>query len=160
MRTYDVIIFSFLLALVGCSQLIRVEIDDYIKHKTYYKGKRVIITADLENIVERYNLYQGSEVEVTAAIGYFGNRNYRTWYLILERGGKKLRCYEDGCRLYPGRDALFLVKQAKRERGEVTVRGKLMRDGIELNRLSYKKHTINTNTKPPEIRVPTTGFYF
>jgi len=133
--------------------------DSYLKNQAYYKGKRVIITADLENILERYELYQGKEVELSAPVTYFGKWNFRTWYLILEKNGRKIRCYEDEYRIYAGRDALSLLKFAKSEGSEVTIRGKLKHDGIELNRLIYKDYVVNTNSKPPEFRMPFAGTF-
>lgn len=153
MGTYYYLAFSFTLStFLACAPLIKTDLDSYLRDQTDYKGKQVVITADLENILERYELYQGKEVEISAPVTYFGKWNFRTWYLMLEEDGKKIRCYENEYRVYPGIDALSLLKIAKSEGGEVTVRGKLKPDGIELNRLFYKEYAVDTNSKPPEFR--------
>jgi len=158
MGKYYYLVLSFTLtAFLGCAPLIKTDLDSYLQNQAYYKGKHVIITADLENILERYELYQGKEVELSAPITYFGKWNFRTWYLILEKDSKKIRCYEDEYRIYPGWDALSLLRFAKNEGGEVTVRGKLKHEGIELNQLIYKDYVVNTNSKPPEFRMPFGG---
>ena len=160
MGKFYLTLFFYLIALFACKPLVRVDMDSYMHNKEYYEGKRVVFTTDLENVVSKYKVYQGKEVEISAPVTYFGRNNFRTWYLVLEKEGKKIRCYEDEYRIYSGRDALFLIRRAKREGKEVTVRGRLTRDGIELNRLTYKEYCVNTNSKPPEMRIPKFGSYF
>ena len=158
MGKYYYLVFYFTLsAFLACAPLIKTDLDSYLQDQAYYKGKQVVITADLENILERYELYQGKEVEFSAPVTYFGKWQFRTWYLMLEKDGKKIRCYENEYRIYPGRDALSLLRIVKSEGGEITVRGKVKPDGIELNRLIYKEYAVNTNSKPPEFRMPFFG---
>ncbi len=133
-------------------QVIKTDIDTYLQNQAEYMGKRIVFKTDLEDVFKRYAMYQGKEVELTAPLAYFGDRRFWTWHLILEKDGKKIRCYETKYRLYSGRNALYLLSQARSEGGEVTVRGILMKDGIELNRLMYKHYVVNTNIKPHRTR--------
>jgi len=146
-----------LIVFFCCARLVKTDLDDYLQNKSYYKGKHVVITTDFKNILQRYELYKGKEVELTAPVTYFGDRGFRTWYLFLERDGQKIRCYEQDYRLSPGWDAVSLLNFAKSDGGEITVRGRVTQDGIELNRITCKERTVNTNSKPPEYRIPSGG---
>ena len=152
--------FAFtLVAFPGCAPLVKTTMDSYLEKPEYYKGKKVVFTTDLDDLLERYELYRNKEVELTAPLAYFGERKFWTWYLILEKNGKKIRCYETRYRVYPGHDALFLLRQARSEGGEVTVRGVPMYDGIELDRLIYKNSVVATNYKPYRYRHYYGGYY-
>ena len=136
-----------LVVMVGCTPMVKIDIDTYLQNPGNYKNMDVVFTADLDDLLERYELYRGKEVEVTAPATSFGNWKFWTWYLILEKNGNKVRAYESEYRIYPDLYALDLMKVARSEKGEVTVRGTLCRDGIELDRLAYKDFSINTNLK-------------
>lgn len=136
-----------LVVILGCTPMIKIDIDTYLRNPDYYRKMDVVFTTDLEDLLERYELYQGKEIEVTASVISFGHWNFWTWHLILEKNGKKVRAYESEYRIYPDRYTLNLMKVVRSEGGEVTVRGELHRDGIELDRLAYKDFSINTNIK-------------
>ncbi len=159
LRKITIALAFTLVAFPGCAPLVKTTMDSYLKNQEYYKGKRVVFTTDLEDLLERYELYRNKEVELTAPLAYFGKRKFWTWYLILEKNGKKIRCYETRYRLYPGQDALFLLLQARSEGGEVTVRGVPMYGGIELNRIIYKNSVVATNYKPYRYRHYYRGYY-
>ena len=142
-----VLVFS-LVACIGCAPLVKTTLDSYLENQDYYKGKKVVFTTDLDDLLDRYELYRNKAVELTAPLAYFGERKFRTWYLILEKNGKKIRCYESRYRNYPGHDAVNLLLQARSEGGEVTVRGVPMYDGIELDQLAYKNSVVFTNYNP------------
>ena len=132
---------------LGCSHMVKTDMATYLSNQEAFKGKQVVFTTDLKDLVERYEIYRGKEVELTAPFSYFGRWNFWTWYLFLESGGKTIRAYESEYRNYSDRYALLLMRVARNEKGSVTVRGKVERDGIELTRLSYKNFTVNTNYK-------------
>lgn len=144
----NIVLALTLVTFLGCAPLVKTNMDSYLKNKEYYKGKKIIFAAELEDLFERYELYKHNEVELTAPLTYFGERKFWTWYLILEKDGEKIRCYETKYRVYPGQDAINLLSQARSEGGEVTVRGWLNYDGIELNRLMYKDYLVRTNYSP------------
>jgi len=147
-RKINILLAFTLVSFLGCAPLVKTNIDSYLKNQEDYKGKKIVFTAELEDILKRYELYKNKEIELTAPLAYFGERRFWTWYLILEKDGKKIRCYETKYRLYPGRNALLLLSQARSKGGEVTVRGRLKYDGIELDRLIYKGYVVNTNDRP------------
>ena len=148
MRRYNLIVFVSLVTLLGCTKMIRVDADTYMQNQAFYEGKNVLIKADLEDVLEQYKLYKGKNIELTAPVTSYGGWGFSGWYLFLEKEGKKIRCYEERYRYYLPWRALYLVRRAKSEKGEVTARGKLRKDGIELCQLTYKNLTVNTNSVP------------
>ena len=135
----------------GCTPMIKADLDTYLENQETFKGKPVVFKTDLQDLFERYDQYRGKEIELTSSVSYFGSRNFWTWHLILDNGINKIRAYESEYRLYPDRYALFLLRVARSEKGNVTIRGKLERNGIELNRLFYKDFAVNTNIKANRI---------
>ena len=145
MKKYKVIVCLFIVVLWGCTKQIRVDADDYKKNPSLYEGKAAIISVDLKDILENYELFLGKKVEIMAPITHFEKRDSPGWYLTLEKDGKKIRCYEDDYQRFVPRDALYLARWAKKEGGTVTAKGKVMKWGIELDNLAYKSLTVNTN---------------
>jgi len=137
-----------LLILSGCKHMVRTDIDTYLENRQEYKRKRVVLTTDLEDILNRYELYQNKEVELSAPVSYFGKEGFSTFYLNLAKDGKQIRAYEDNYQHYVNRDALQLLIWAKSDGGEVTVRGKLKEEGIELLQLAYNDYVVDTNVRP------------
>jgi hypothetical protein len=144
------ILIAFL--VTGCTHMIKTDMDTYLQNQEEYKRKKIVFTTDLEDLVDRYELYRGREVELTAPITYFGKEDFSTWYLILARDEKQIRAYEDNYHNYIHPDALQLLTWAKSEGGEVTVRGKLKEMGIELNQLTYNEYFVHTNRRPYRYR--------
>ena len=68
-----------LIAFLGCTPLVKTDMDCYLQNQEYYKGKYVVFTTDLENILERYELYEGKEVELTAPVTYVGKSGFSRW---------------------------------------------------------------------------------
>ena len=136
------------LSLPGCIEIVKTDVDAYLHNQKAFRGKHVIFTTTLEDLLTRYELYQGKEVELSAPVSYFRKEDFPTWYLTLERDGKQLRAYEDSYSDYVDVYALNLMIWAKSEGGEVTVRGKLKEKGIELNQLAYKEYYIDTDALP------------
>ena len=162
MKRYYLIVCVSLIALLGCTKMIRVDADTYMKNQAFYEGKHVLIKADLEDVLDQYKLYKGKNVELTAPVTYYGDWGFSGWYLTLEKDGKELRCYEERYKYYLPWKALYLVRWAKSEGGEVTTRGKLKNDGVELYQLAYKDLTVNTNTVPfvHDYNFSGNGYYF
>ena len=151
-----------LLAVTGCMQkeLVRVDLDTYLKNQQQYKDKRVVITASLQDIAEHYDRYKNREIEVSAPLTYYGSSGFWTWYVLLEKDGKKLRCYEYRYRIYPDPSAVDLALSARSQGGNVTAQGELMSDGLELNRLKYSGYDIDTNSDLYKYRYMPLGRYW
>ena len=144
-----VLLFTVVVSsLPGCIQIVKTDLDSYLQNQKAFRRKHVIFTTTLEDLLTRYELYQGREVELSAPVSYFGKEDFPTWYLTLERDGKQLRAYEDSYRNYVDVYALNLMIWVKSEGGEVTVRGKLKEKGVELNQLAYKEYYIDTDALP------------
>jgi hypothetical protein len=131
-------------------EIVNVDLDTYLKNQQQYQGeqfkdKEVVIAATLKDVNERYDLYRGKNIELSAPVIYYGKSLFWTWYITLEKDGFKLRCYEDHYRLYPDRLAVDAALKARKSGDEVTVRGKLYSDGLEMERLIYNGYNIDTN---------------
>jgi len=143
------VLFSIVLAsLPGCIQMVQTDLDTYLQNQKAFRRKHVIFTTTLEDLLSRYELYQGKDVELSAPVSYFGKEDFHTWYLTLERDGKLLRAYEDSYKNYVDIYTLNLMIWVKSEGGDVTVRGKLKEKGIELNQLAYREYYIDTDALP------------
>ena len=147
MRKYQFIILLFLVVLWGCTKQIRVDADNYMQNPAHYEGKHTLISVELKDILENYELFEGKDIEVMASVTHFEKRDSPGWYLTLEKDGNSIRAYEDDYQRFVPRDAVYLARWAKREGGDVIARGKVMEGRIELNHLSYKTFTVNTNTQ-------------
>ena len=77
-----VILFS------GCTvkEQVRVDIDKFIKDQASYIDEDVVITATLEDVVSRYDLYRGKKIELSAPFSYFGSEKFWTCILCCKRG--------------------------------------------------------------------------
>jgi len=148
MKKYYGVAFFSIATLFGCTHMIRVDADTYIQNQASYEGKHTIIKSELEDVLENYELFQGKDIEITAPVTHFEERDSPAWFLTLEKNGKKIRGYEDDYIGYVPPDTLYLARWARREGGEVTARGKLKKGGIELDQLSYKNFIVNTNDMP------------
>ncbi len=144
-KYYSILVLLFV-GFAGCAtEQIKLDLDTYNKNPQAYKGKEVIITTTLKDVVENNARYRGKVVELSAPLTYYGYVSYWTWYVLLEKDGKKLRCYEYHYRLDLDQLAVDLALQARVSHKEVTVRGTVEKAGIELDRLIYDGYNINTN---------------
>jgi len=151
--TKNFVTLVFLLLLMsGCmpKEIVRVDLDTYLKNQQQYQGeqfkdKEVVITTTLKDVNERYALYKGKIIELSAPVTYYGKSLFWTWYITLEKDGIKMRCYEDHYRLYPDTLAVNVALKARIRSDEVTVRGKLYTDGLEMEGLIYNGYNIDTN---------------
>jgi len=128
----------------GCTvkEQVRVDIDSYMKDQAAYTDKAVVISAELEDIVSRYLLYRGKKIEVTAPFSYFGTRSFWTWYILLQKDEKTLRCYTRHYRIKVANDALHLLRLARHKEEPVTVTGVLNKEGIDIERISYENMSV------------------
>ena len=145
MRNYCMLCFFSLTALLGCAELIRVDAETYMLNPGMYEGQYILISADLEEVLEHYQLLQGLDIEIAAHITHFEERDAPSWFVTLEKDGNTIRAYEDNYRRFVPSDADYLARWAKREGDPVTAQGKLYSWGIELDQLIYRDLIINTN---------------
>ena len=59
MRNYLILCFFVVTALTGCVEQIRVDAETYKLNPGMYEGKYTLISVDLEEVLENYQLYQG-----------------------------------------------------------------------------------------------------
>ena len=134
--------YIFLCAMIlfsGCTskEQVRVDIDKFILDQTSYINKDVTITATLKDIVSRYHLYLGKQIEVSAPFTYYGSEKFWTWYIRLEKGADMLRCYTHYYRIKPENRATNLLLMAKNKKEPITVIGDLHRDGLDIKEFFY-----------------------
>ena len=132
---YFLIVF---ILISGCTvkEQVRVDIDKFIKDQASYIDEDVVITATLEDVVSRYDLYRGKKIELSAPFSYFGSEKFWTWYIMLQKGENTLRCYTNHYRLRTAKEALNLLMRAERKKESITVLGVLTNDGIDIEMFS------------------------
>jgi hypothetical protein len=146
------LLFCFVFIFACAKPWIKVNVATYMQNPDLDKKNSVILATDLESVVDDYEFYKNKQVEITAPLSYFGNEEFRTWYLLLEKDEKKLRCYEYNWykyRNYMDIIAYQLLTRAEIEGGEVTVTGRVTKRGIELRRLAYDGIAVNTDYYSP-----------
>jgi hypothetical protein len=139
-----ILIGMVLLFISGCmvKEQVRVDIDSFIKDQASYIDEDVVITAVLEDVVSRYSLYRGKKIEITAPVHYFGPRNFWTWYVLLQKDEKTLRCYTHYYRIKVANDALRLLRRAKNKKEAIIVMGVLKKDGLDIERIFHDGITV------------------
>ena len=145
MRNFCMLCFFSLTALLGCVELIRVDAETYMRNPAIYEGQYILIATNLEEVLEHYQLLQGLDIEITAPLTHFEERDGPSWFVTLEKGGNMIKAYEDNYQRFVPAEADYLARWAKREGGTVIAQGKLMEWGIELDQLTYRELIVNTN---------------
>ena len=161
MKIFTLLLLITVVIFMGCSPkpVVKVDLDNYLRNSGKYSGKNIIITATIEDLQKRYDLYKDRVVEVASVVLYYGSNNFWTWYILLEKNGKTVRCYAHQYRVEPGRDALHMVRWAQSEKGELTVQGTLRNDGIEIIYMKYGGDTVTPYYKPTDhLTVPYYNF--
>ena len=148
MKSYARLPAVFLILLIGCAPMIRVDADTYLHNQELYEGKGTIITAELGEVFENHELFQGKRVEITAPITHFEERDAPSWFIVLEKDGHKIRGYESDFLGWVPPDAVYLARWAKKEGGDVIAQGKLIGEWLELDQLTYKTLIVNTSAIP------------
>ena len=145
MTRHFLAIFLTIISLWGCTQITRVDIDNYVHNQGQYKENDVLITANLQELLGNYEIVKGKDIEVTAPIFHFEERDTPSWFLVIGNKGKSIRAYENSYRRFIPWQAIYLARLAKKQGGEVAVRGRLLEWGIELDQLTYGDIIVNTN---------------
>ena len=132
----------FLIAFIlfsGCTvkEQVRVDIDKFIKDQASYIDKDVVITATLEDVVSRYDLYRGKKVELSAPFSYSGTQGFWTWYILLQKGENTLHCYTHYYRIKPTSEATHLLRRAESKKEPIKILGFLYRDGLDIKEIYY-----------------------
>ncbi len=148
MKSYARLPVVFLIILIGCSPMMRIDADTYLHNQELYEGKATIITAELGEVFENYELFQGKRIEITAPIIHFEERDAPSWFIVLEKDGQQIRGYESDFLGWVPPDAVYLARWAKKEGGDVIAQGKLIGEGMELDQLTYKTLIVNTSAIP------------
>ncbi len=142
--------YIFLCAVIffsGCTvkETVRIDIDKFTKDQASYVDEDVIITATLEDIVSRYDLYSGKKIELSAPFSYFGIGKFWTWSVMLQKGENTLRCYTHYYRSKPSNDAINLLRMARSKNEPITILGVLNKDGIDIEKFSYNGASVRTD---------------
>ena len=144
-----VILFS------GCTvkEQVRVDIDKFIKDQASYIDEDVVITATLEDVVSRYDLYRGKRIELSAPFRYFGSDKFWTWYVMLRKGENTLRCYTHYYRIKPSNRATGLLRRAESKKASIRILGFLYQDGLDIKEIYHDGISVR-----PDLFIPR-GFY-
>lgn len=142
-----ILLVFILVAFLGCAptQLVMTDMNNYLKNQEEYDGKYVVFITELEELIEKPELFKDKMVQITGTITYVGDMGFPRWNIILEKNGKKILAYEDDYRTIIRGDVLTILRKAKHEKGEVVVRGKLKSNGIELKQVVYKEYVLYTD---------------
>ena len=143
------LVLPALVLFCGCSQKItRVDSTTYFDNQSAYSEKFTIISADLVEVADNTDIFEGKWIEIKAPITHFEERDSPAWYLIFEKEGRKIRAYENDFLGWVPPDAAYLARWAKHEGGEVTALGKILKGKIELDELTYRGLIVNTSAIP------------
>jgi hypothetical protein len=136
-----VILFS------GCTvkEQVRIDIDKFIKDQASYIDEDVVITATLEDVVSRYDLYRGKKIELTAPFNYFGIGKFWTWSVMLQKDENTLRCYTHYYKSKPSNEAINLLRMARSKNEPITILGVLNKEGIDIEKFSYNGASVRTD---------------
>ncbi|MCX8042506.1 MAG: hypothetical protein N3B18_00085 [Desulfobacterota bacterium] len=139
--------------MAGCAprQRIVLELDQYLAHPEAYKQYDVIISARVNDILERYDDYRNKRVQVTAPFEYFGHYGFWTWHIMLNDNGNRLRCYSHHYRISAEWDAKNLLMRARAAGKPITVNGLLYRDGIDILEITYDDQIVRPHVKPVRV---------
>jgi len=143
--------YIFLCAVIlfsGCTvkEQVRVDIDRFTKDQASYIDEDVIITATLEDVVSRYHLYRGKKIELSAPFSSYGTKGFWTWYVMLQKGEKTLRCYTHYYRLRPDSSAINLLKRAAYKKGSIKILGFLYQDGLDIKEIYHDGMSVRPDT--------------
>ncbi len=129
----SVILFS------GCTvrEQVRVDIDKFIRDQASYIDEDVVITATLEDVVSRYDLYRGKKIELSAPFSYFGSKGFWTWYIMLQKEENTLRCYTHHYRVRIANEARNLLRRAQNKKEPIKILGVLYGEGLQIEVISY-----------------------
>ncbi len=144
-------ICAFVLLAVASCALPRVHstLDEVLADPATFDNCELIITADIADVLNRYQLYHGRRVELTGTVAYYGHRSFWTWHIMLADGQQQLRCYTHHYRLSVGRDAQAMLLRAFAAQKPLSVNGILRNDGIDIREIVYEEQIVRPDYKPP-----------
>lgn len=132
----------------GCArQRMMVKLDDYTANPEAYKKYDVVFPTTIDDVFNRYDDYRNKRIQLTAPFEYFGNRQFWTWYVMLNEHDKKLRCYTHYYRIHAEWDAENLLMWAQAEKQPITVNGILYRDGLDILEIIFRDQVVRPNVK-------------
>jgi hypothetical protein len=136
-----VILFS------GCTvkEQVRVDLDKFTRDQASYINEDVVITATLEDVVLRYDLYRGKKIETSAPFIYFGKGKFWPWSIMLQKDEHSLRCYSHHYKSQPSNAAINMLGMAKSKNEPITILGVLNKDGIDIEEISYNGASVRTD---------------
>lgn len=145
----SVILLGTVCMLCGCAikERVLIGLDQYRSNPEAYQKYEVILSADLADILDRYNEYLDKRIQVTAHHEYFGYHGFWTWYIMLREGDRKLRCYTHHYRIRAEWDAENLLLWARSEGQPITINGILYRNGIDISEIIYKDQVVRPSVK-------------
>ena len=124
---------------------VRVDIDKFISGQASYIDKDVVITATLEDVVSRYDLYRGKKIELSAPFIYFGIGKFWPWSIMLQKDENTIRCYSHHYKSQPSNAAMNLLGMAKSKNEPITILGVLNKDGIDIEEFFYNGDSVRTD---------------
>ncbi len=145
----------FVLSLImSCApkELIKTDLQSFLKNPQEYEGKRVIITTDLKTLTENPTPYLNKDIELYGFVEF----RYETFdwdFFLKDEEGRKVICYEEGYRHSSWAVPTNIIKLAERKNDIIVVVGKLKRGlRIELDWIEYNGRVIDTDYKPEKHR--------
>ena len=147
---YAMLLFLAFLFAAGCAPKKRIvlDLDQYLQNPEAHTQNHVVLSATLDDIENRYDLYRGKEITITAPVTYYGRHRFWTWYLTLQKEGKELRCYTHHYRILAGWDAIVMLKRAMNNNKPLTVTGIMTKAGLEIKMLCYENQIVFPSEKP------------
>ena len=150
-------ILIFLLSLSGCAgPFVKTDLQTFQQYPEQFKGKRVILTASLEQVMAHPDAYVGKKVELTGPViskGFWGPPDWD--FLLTDGKDRTIRCYEHTYRVDAWILPVMAIKRAARQNEMVTVVGKLQRNlEVELDWIEYEGQHFDTDYLPSAIPYP------
>jgi hypothetical protein len=142
------------LNLFACAQqLVKTDLISLNENPEEYKGKEVVVIADLQDIFNDLEAYLGRKVELTGFVELDGFTGFNRWSFVLkDNEGRSARCYERGYRIDAWKIPEVALRRAERKNEKVVVVGDLQKGKrIELDWIEYEGQIINTDYKPPRF---------
>jgi len=136
--------------------MVKIDFKSFQENPEAYKGEKVIVVADIKNVVETPEVFMEKKIELTGYVILDGFRKTSDWSFILQdEKGRQVRCYEREYRITSWIMPEIALRQAEQQKEKITVVGTFEKNGkIELDWIEYKGQHFNTDYKPGEVRAP------
>ena len=136
-----------MLCACAVKERILIGLDQYQAHPETYQKYEVIISADLPDVLNRYDEYLNKKIQVIGYPDYFGHQHFWTWHILLRQEDSQLRCYTHHYRIKVEWDAENLLLRARSEGQPITINGMLYRNGIDISEIIYKDQVVRPSIK-------------